>query len=97
MSLGLQEIINVMGMFKALMQTISGEQKRTWVYIVDIVKPDPLLGEDDTEDLGKIRFQIKRKVEAAVCRVTRSMPSKLRQAETNIQTKKTKPVTIGQI
>ena len=51
-------------MFKATIQTVSRAKKRTWVYVVDGVSPEPLLRED-TEDLGIIKFHLEEEMETA--------------------------------
>ena len=57
-------------MFKASIQTVNGAQKRTWVYIVDGGKLQPLLRKKDAEDLGIIRFHPEGKEETANSKVT---------------------------
>ena len=40
------------------MTTSSGATKRTWEYVVERARPEPLLGDHDTEDLGIISFNL---------------------------------------
>ena len=44
------------GMFQTTLHTRNGNTKVTWVYVVDGDRPEPLLGEEDAEDLGVIIF-----------------------------------------
>ena len=53
---GSKERLDVKGMFQADLKSTGGGYKRTWIYVVDGDRPEPLLGEDDAEDLGIIVF-----------------------------------------
>ena len=48
--------LDVKGMFQASLRSTGGAHKETWIYVVDGDRPEPLLGEDDAEDLGIIVF-----------------------------------------
>ena len=51
--------LDTKGMFKTTLTTSSGAKKRTWLYVVAGVRPEPLLGDHDAEDLGIISFHPK--------------------------------------
>ena len=53
---GSKGYLDTKGMFKTTLETASGAQKRTWVYVVAGTRPEPLLGDHDAEDLGVITF-----------------------------------------
>ena len=53
---GSKDRLDVKGMFQTELKTKGGGQTQTWVYVVDGNKPEPLLGDDDAEDLGIIIF-----------------------------------------
>ena len=53
---GSSEYLDTKGMFKTTLTTASGASKRTWVYVVAGARPEPLLGDHNTEDLGIISF-----------------------------------------
>merc|ERR1712243_145969 len=53
---GSKDRLDVKGMFRTELKTDGGGHTQTWVYVVDGDKPEPLLGEDDAEDLGIIIF-----------------------------------------
>ena len=91
---GSRKALDVKGMFKATIQTVSGARKRTWVYVVDGIRPEPLLGEEDAEYLGVITLHLEGRTEASINRVEqkqetqRSVASKLRKAGITLRTKK---------
>ena len=49
---GAKELLNVKGMIDTELTTAKGAKKKTRVYIVDGIHPEPLLGAFDAEDLG---------------------------------------------
>jgi hypothetical protein len=53
---GSNNYLDTKGMFKTNLTTASGATKRTWVYVVAGARPEPLLGDQDAEDLGIVSF-----------------------------------------
>ena len=53
---GSSTYLDTKGMFKTVLQTVSGAWKRSWVYVVAGARPEPLLGDEDAEDLGVVTF-----------------------------------------
>ena len=49
---GAKELLNVKGMVNTQLTTERGAKKKTRIYIVDGIHPEPLLGAFDAEDLG---------------------------------------------
>ena len=49
---GSKDRLDVKGMFQTELKSDDGGHTKTWVYVVDGDKPEPLLGDDDAEDLG---------------------------------------------
>ena len=76
------------------METIHGARKWTWVYVVDSIILELLLGEEDAEDLRIIKFYQKGRKETAVDKVTMLATFKLRQVGIKLRTKKTMPAAI---
>ena len=64
------------------------------MYVVDRVKPEPLLGEEHAEELGIISFHLEEKDETAISKVTKSMVPKLGKVGTKLQIKKPTPRAI---
>ena len=86
---GSQEYLDTKGMFHTKITTACGAEKNTWVYVVDGVRPEPLLGEEDAEYLGIIKFNPNgEKRTTQVRRNEASIPSKLRNAGMKLQTEK---------
>ena len=56
MAWGSDDYLDTKGMFKTTLTTSSGATKRTWMYMVARVRPEPLLGDHNEEDLGIISF-----------------------------------------
>ena len=54
--LGTNDYLDMKGMLKTTLTTASGATKSTWVYMVAVARPEPLLGDHDEEDLGIISF-----------------------------------------
>ena len=76
------------------METINRARKWTWVYVVDSIILELLLGEEDAEDLRIIKFYQKGRKETAVDKVTMLATFKLRQVGIKLRTKKTMPAAI---
>ena len=53
---GSKKRLDTKGRVRTTLQTKRGAKKETWVYIVAGTRPEPLLGEEDAEDLGIIQF-----------------------------------------
>lgn len=95
---GSDTYLDTKGMFKTTLVTPRGARTTTWVYIVAGTRPEPLLGDQDAESLGIIKYNPKGRpataleTEATVNHVEQraSIPAKLRRAGITVCTEKPK-------
>ena len=83
---GSDKYLDTKGMFQTTIKVAGGASKITWVYVVVGTKPEPLLGDEDAEDLGVISFHPEGRQEAEIRNI--SVPSRLREAGIKVDTEK---------
>ena len=66
---GSEKRLDVKGMFQTDLKSTGGGCKRTWLYVVDGDRLEPLLGEADAEDLGIILFNPEGKNTSQICTI----------------------------
>ena len=78
--------LDVKGMVRTVIKTDKGARKDTKIYIVDGFRPEPLLGDNDAQELGFIRFNKEGRDPlphetslSTVNRTTHCIPEKLRR------------------
>ena len=86
---GSSKRLDTKGMFKTTVTATCGATKQTWVYVVGGTNPEPLLGAEDAEDLGIIKFNPTGSVATSLSKVRNcdtdpkvqlSIPEKIRRA-----------------
>ena len=83
---GSDKYLDTKGMFQTTIKVAGGASKVTWVYVVGGTKPEPLLGDEDAEDLGVISFHPEGRQEAEIRNI--SVPDRLREAGIKVDTEK---------
>ena len=83
---GSDKYLDTKGMFQTTIKVAGGASKITWVYMVGGTNPEPLLGDEDAEDLGVISFHPEGRQEAEIRNI--SVPSRLREAGIKVDTEK---------
>ena len=73
-------------MFKTMITAAGEASKQTWVYVVGGTRPEPLLGDEDAEDLGVISFTPEGKQVDNIKHI--SVPDRLRQTGIKVDTEK---------
>lgn len=92
---GSDKYLDVKGMFHTTLTTTLGVKRKTWVYVVDGTRPEPLLGDHDAEALGIISFNPEgRAPDKQVNQVRASIPARLRDAGFTVQTDKPELINI---
>ena len=88
---GSEKYLDTKGMFQTTIECERGAKVQTWVYVVGGTRPEPLLGDNDAENLGIITFDPRGKESNEIVnRITlnKSIPDKLRQAGMKVKTEK---------
>ena len=87
--------LDTKGRVRTTLQTKRGAKKETWVYIVAGTRPEPLLGEEDAEDLGIIQFLPEGRAATSqerevghIEKAKASIPERLRRSGLTVQTEK---------
>ena len=85
---GSDKYLDTKGMFKTTIKAAGGANKVTWVYVVGGTRPEPLLGDEDAEDLGVISFHPEGRQETVIKNI--SVPDRLRKTGITVDTEKKK-------